>query len=559
MTRNLIFHMHTKDVSMYLVTAEEMQTMDRRTIQEMAIPGRVLMENAARGAVDIFLNIFPESLKSRIGVMAGRGNNGGDGFVMARCLAQMGAKVTVFLLSGEEKLQEDASANFSLLIPCGVKVVVLPDSVTFGEAKSLMRHQDVWIDAILGTGLKSEVRGYFKEAIDFLNETGKPIFAVDLPSGLNADTGQPLGTCIRATASATFAFAKAGHVLFPGVDLSGRVHIVDIGIPKAISDHPVPGQHLITHDLAQSLVKRRASDDHKGRAGHLVIAAGSPGKTGAAAMCATAAMRAGAGLVTLAVPRGIQPILMEKTTEVMTVDLPETEDGVLSEHSAEPLFDLLKDGKRCLALGPGIGTAPDTGALVHRLMAESTVPLVIDADGLNLLAQSVGVLASAQSPVVLTPHPGEMARLTGLSVPSIQADRLGCARAFAVKWNVHLVLKGAATVVAGPDGTLAINSTGNPGMASGGMGDVLTGIISGLIVQGYDPFSACRLGVFIHGAAADLSARAIGQVGYLAGDVSDRIPGVLDGLLKSKTTAPTRPMSAFITPVPGQGEPFTPQ
>lgn len=537
---------------MYVVTASEMQTMDRRTIEEAGLCGRVLMENAARGAVEIFLKTFAGALGQRIGVMAGRGNNGGDGFVMARYLAQWGAEVTVFLLARAQKLQGDALANWNLLPPYGVQAVCLPDAEAFRDASGKRLRQQLWIDAILGTGLKSEVRGYFKEAIDFLNGSGAPIFAVDLPSGLDADTGQPLGSCIRATATATFGFAKNGHVLFPGADLCGAVSVVDIGIPKSVSLDPAPRQRLITEKEACDLTVTRPLDAHKGRSGHLLVVAGSPGKTGAAAMCAVAAMRAGAGLVTLAVPRSLLPVVMGQAIEIMTAALPETPRGELSDEGTQAVLDALNQGKRCLALGPGIGTAPQTKRLVHRLIAESPVPLVLDADALNLLAEDIGILANARSPVVLTPHPGEMSRLTGLSTSGIQADRIGCARRFSEKWRVHLVLKGAATVTAGPDGTVAVNASGNPGMASGGMGDVLTGVIAGLIVQGYEPAVACKIGVFLHGAAADAAARQIGPVGYLAGNVAGFIPLACKRLLALKGQS-ANPRHLWITPLPRPG------
>ena len=539
---------------MYIVTAREMQTMDRRTIEEIGIPGQVLMENAARGAVDIFLNTFPGALDKKIGVMAGRGNNGGDGFVMARYLAQWGAKVTVFLLTEAQKLQGDALSNWNLLFPCGVETVCVPDSQAFKAATRRLIHQNIWIDAILGTGLKSEVKGYFKDAIVFLNQSGKPIFAVDLPSGLDADTGQPLGSCIHARATATFAFAKTGHVLYPGADLSGAVSVVDIGIPATVSHDPSPGQRLITAQEVCRLIMERPSDTHKGRTGHLLVVAGSPGKAGAAAMCASAAMRAGAGLVTLGVPQGLLPVLMEKSTEVMTMAFPETPEGALSDAGADAILSFLKEGKRCLALGPGIGTAPQTKRLVHRLIAESPVPLVLDADALNLLAEDTGILTQAPSPVILTPHPGELSRLTGLPTTAIQADRIGTARRFAKKWRVHLILKGAATVTAIPDGTVAVNASGNPGMASGGMGDVLTGLIAGLIVQGYGPAAACKIGVFLHGAAADAASREIGPVGYLAGNVAQFVPSVFKLLLELKNSHLDHRPHSFITLLPRLGE-----
>ena len=515
---------------MYLVTASEMQAMDRRTIESFGLPGRILMENAGRGAAAFLITLFPDIAKRRVGVVAGRGNNGGDGYVIARCLSQRDVDVTVFLLSERARVTGDAAANLELLSPLGVPVVEIPNLEAFDTVRASMRDRDLWIDAILGTGLRSEVRGYFREMIDFINSLGRPVFAVDIPSGLNADTGQPCGTCIRAHATATFGFAKTGHFQFPGTALTGKLHVVDIGIPPHVVEEIAPRQFLLTSLDVQNDLNPRPPDSHKGHTGHLLVVAGAPGKTGAAAMAAMAAMRAGAGLVTLAAPSGINPILASGVLEVMTALLPENEGGRLGMSAFEPIRGLLA-GKRCLAVGPGLGQAPDTRELLRRLVAESRLPLVIDADGLNNLAGSTAILKERAAPVVLTPHPGEMARLAETTVAEVQADRMSCAREFARTFNVHLVLKGAHTVVAHPDGFIFINSTGNSGMASGGMGDVLTGLIAGLITQGYPVAAACHLGVYLHGAAADRQTKRIGPWGYLASDVIAGIPSEIRRLL----------------------------
>ncbi|MCP4689837.1 MAG: NAD(P)H-hydrate dehydratase [Desulfobacterales bacterium] len=509
---------------MQLTTAGEMQEMDRLTIESFGIPGRVLMENAGRGAVDFLLKTFKDLEGRRVGVMAGRGNNGGDGFVIARYLIGKGVKPTVYLLSEASRVRGDAEANLRLLAPVGVPVVEMPDEDAFLKRRSELRHQDLWIDAVLGTGLKSDVRGYFKTIIAFINDSGKPVFAVDIPSGLDSDSGQPRGVCIRADATATFALAKTGHVVHPGVDYTGRLHVVEIGIPDHIVSRVDPRQFLLTDEMITRELPRRAPDAHKGAAGHLLVAAGAPGKTGAAAMTAMSAMRAGAGLVTLGAPMSLNPVLEPQVLEAMTWPLPEGEGGILDESALPDILDLLP-GKRCLALGPGVGTAAGTRRLVHRLIAECPVPLVVDADGLNCLAGRVEMLKDLKAPAVLTPHPGEMARLMDATTGEVQKDRVTCARDFAREFHVHLVLKGARTVIAHPDGTVYINPTGNPGMASGGMGDVLTGLIGGFIVQGLPPDAAARVGVYLHGAAADALAERTGPYGFLASDVMNAVPG----------------------------------
>lgn len=514
---------------MYLVTASEMREMDRRTIESFGLPGRVLMENAGRGATQFLLEQFEGLENKKIGIVAGRGNNGGDGFVIARYLAQKGFHVTVFLLSQSSKVKGDAAANLELLSPLGIPVIEMADQNSFEAHKTAMRHHDIWVDAILGTGLQSDIKGFFNKIIDFINHSKKPVFAVDIPSGLNSDTGQPCGTCIRAHATATFAFAKTGHILFPGAGYTGTLEIIDIGIPPYIAEEVQPLQYLLTPDLIRSILRDRAPDAHKGDTGHLFVIAGSPGKTGAASMTAISAMRAGAGLVTLGIPASLNSILESQVVEAMTYPLPETVDNTLGEASFDTIMDLLSD-KKCLALGPGLGTTVETKTLVHRIIKESNKPIVIDADGLNCLVGHTEILRDLSVPIILTPHPGEMARLIDTTAGDIQKNRIYFARKFSEKFQVHLVLKGAGTVIAHPDGKVFINPTGNSGMASGGMGDVLTGIIAGFIAQGYTPETASHLGVYLHGAVADALAESIGPYGFLATEVMNAIPKEMNKL-----------------------------
>ena len=520
---------------MILVTASEMQKMDRRTIEVFGIPGRVLMENAGRGATRFFLDTFSDLTAKTVAVMAGRGNNGGDGFVMARYLAQKGVRVVVYLLARSSQVRGDAAANLALLAPLKIPVVEVPDPEDFARHRTAMAHAHLWVDAMLGTGLNTDVRGYYKTVIDFLNDTHRPVFAVDIPSGLHADTGKPCGTAVRAVATATFAFAKVGHLLLPGATHTGQLKVIDIGIPPHIAAAVTPAHALITRDRVGNTLRPRPQEAHKGTTGHVLVVAGAPGKTGAAAMTAMAALRAGTGLVTLGIPASLEPILETRVLEAMTEALPE-EDGRLTEASTHRVLALLA-AKQCLALGPGIGTGAATKTMVKRLVSACSVPLVIDADGLNCLAGQTEALKTAPAPVVLTPHPGEMARLVGKSTDEVQNDRIGCARAFALAHGVCLVLKGARTVVAHPDGSVRINPTGNAGMATGGMGDVLTGLIAGLIAQGLTPAEAADTGVFLHGAAADTLARVAGPRGYLASEVMDGIPGEIAALLTPKKRA----------------------
>ena len=521
---------------MYLVTASEMQEMDSQTIESYGIPGRILMENAGRGASDFCCDRFPQISSMRVGIIAGRGNNGGDGFVIARCLSQKNVNVTVYLLADPSRLTGDAAANFDLLAPIGVAVNIVPDLKSFDNLKDSISDKELLIDALLGTGLKSDVRGFFREVIDFINSLDKPVLSVDIPSGLDADTGQPCGASVRARATATFAFAKIGHFQYPGAELCGDLKIIDIGIPTHIVEMVGPKQFLIRSEDIRSYVKPRAQNTHKGRTGHLLILAGSPGKTGAAAMTASAAMRAGAGLVTLGVPRGLEPLVAVRSLEVMTMALPDADGEVLGDLSLDAIIRLL-DRKSCLALGPGMGQSNQTRLLILQLLQQCQLPLVIDADGLNNLVGATDVLRQYAGPVIITPHPGEMARLIEKDTSAVQEDRIGCAREFAQAFGVHVVLKGAATVIAHPDGFVFINPSGNPGMASGGMGDVLTGLIAGFIAQGYPAEVSCHLGVYLHGAAADTLLTQKGPWGFLASDLIERIPAEISIISANPNTS----------------------
>jgi hydroxyethylthiazole kinase-like uncharacterized protein yjeF len=527
---------------MILVTAGEMQEMDRQTIETHGIPGLELMEKAGRGATRVLLDQFGDHLKAGVGIICGKGNNGGDGFVIARCLAEKGIDVSVYLLAKTAALKGDAATNRERLVPLDIGVVEIPDEDTFSKIKPSLSDHGLLVDAILGTGLTSDVRGLFKTVINFINtlnarnSSGIAVFAVDIPSGLNADTGQPCGTCIRAQGTATFGLAKIGHFTYPGAEYTGSLEIIDIGIPGAVVQAVGPKQYLLTSTQIRNYLQPRCADTHKGQTGHLLVIAGSRGKTGAAAMTAMSAMRAGAGLVTLGIAESLNPILETQVLEVMTAPLPQSQNGALGTSAFENIKKM-EAGKTCLAIGPGIGQAGETQSLVKKIISQSRIPVVIDADGLNNIAGQTQVLKSLKTPVVLTPHPGEMARLMDVTAADVQQNRLQCARDFATNFKVHLVLKGAATVIAHPDGRAYINPTGNPGMASGGMGDVLTGVLAGFITQGFTPEAAAHAAVYLHGAAADTLAKTIGPIGYLAGEVMNAIPGEIKKILETNPAA----------------------
>jgi NAD(P)H-hydrate epimerase len=387
----------------------------------------------------------------------------------------------------------------------------------------LIEPSDLLVDAIFGTGLNAPVEGIPASAITLMNASARPIVSVDLPSGLDADTGKVWGTAVSATLTVTLARPKRGLYLGEGPNHAGTIRVGDIGIaPDLIAAAKIP---LILLDCGgiRTILPTRTRAAHKGTFGHVGIIAGSVGKTGAAAMAAMAALRTGAGLVTVALPRSLSDVLEAKLLEAMTFPVPETENRGLSKKALDPLLSFAAD-RTAIALGPGIGTEPETQTLVRDLLGYMTRPLVLDADGLNAVAGHLEILGRAHAPFILTPHPGEMARLMDCSTANVQQDRLGTASRLAQEQKVYVVLKGAGTIVAGPDGRLAVNPTGNPGMATAGTGDVLSGMIAGLLAQGLSPWEAACAGVYLHGLAGDLAASEHGEAGLIAGDVIRAIP-----------------------------------
>jgi NAD(P)H-hydrate epimerase len=502
-----------------------MKELDRATIEDLGIPGLVLMENAGRGVVQVIDRLYP-NIRSAA-VLAGKGNNGGDGFVIARYLHHQGVNVAVFLAGLKSALKGDAAHNARLADACGVPLREISEGYDPVGLKHDLAGADLIVDALLGTGLEKEVQGFYKELIALLNVIARPKLAVDISSGLSSDSGQPLGLCVQASATVTFGWPKRGQLLFPGSQFVGRLLVVDIGIPPTLRLEGADRVELLSGDDLLPWLPERRPNSHKGTYGHALILAGSTGKTGAAALAAWGALRVGAGLVTLGVPASLNPILEMKLTEAMTEPLPEGESGCLGRPALERIRTLLA-GKRACALGPGLSTSPGTQALIRSLLKEdSSLPLVIDADGLTALADHPECLTLLSGRSILTPHPGEMARLTGKTVQEIQADRIGTAREFAGRTGVVVVLKGARTVVADPGGSVFLNPVAHPVMASGGMGDVLTGMITGWLAQGVSLLPAACLGVFFHSGAGARVAAIKGGQGILASELADILPELI--------------------------------
>ena len=514
---------------MQVVTASEMSRLDRETIEEIGIPGIVLMENAARGAASFFLDVVPDLLKRQITVLAGSGNNAGDGFVLARIFRNKGAHVRVVCLRPPDHLKGDALTNFRILQKLDIPVYVWDEAQDFDVQVSLIVESGAVIDALLGTGLNTEVQGIYRRVIESVNALSVPVLAVDVPSGLDATTGKPLGAAVRATATATFGFLKVGQLIDPGSQHVGRLSVVDIGIPPNLPSLCDIQRWWLDEEFVSQWIGPRASSIHKGTAGHVAVLSGSRGKTGAATLISLGAARVGAGLVTLFIPSSLNPVLEAKLTEAMTYPIAETEEQTPDEAALPRILEFL-DGKQVLALGPGISLHPGTRKLVTALLGKAPCPMVLDADALTMVSDQLELLQEAPSPLILTPHPGEMARLVHGTVQEVQSDRIAMASEFAARHGVTLVLKGHRTIVAAHDGRLAINSSGNPAMAGGGMGDTLTGMIAGFVAQGAEPFQAACLGVYVHGAAADARFAKIASRGLLASDVLEEIPRAIGRL-----------------------------
>ncbi len=511
---------------MRAATAAQSRSIDRRAIEEVGIPSLVLMENAGRAVVAAIERRLGGTAGRKVVILCGKGNNGGDGLVVARHLHARGADVRVFLAGRLEQLSPDAALQARMVGGIGLPVA---EVTTAAAAREALAGSDLAVDALLGTGTRGEVTGLLAELIEALNASPVPVVAVDVPSGLNADTGQPCGCCVRAVESVTFGVLKRGLVVYPGAGYAGEVTLAPISIPPAAIAAEEIEVSLVEPADARALLPTRDPWAHKGSAGSVLVLGGSAGMTGAAALAALAAMRIGAGLVRLAVPRSLNDILEAKATEVVTLPVAETEGRSFT--AAGMREALARAGTpQCVALGPGLSQHPETVRAVYEVLPTIAAPLVIDADGLNALAEAPETFDRLAGPAVITPHPGEMSRLLRRGVGEIQADRIAAATEAARRFGVVAVLKGARTVIAEPGGAVFINATGNAAMASAGMGDVLTGAIAGLIAQGLTPLDGAILGVFLHGLAGDLAATAVGGPGIVAGDVQERLPAALAAL-----------------------------
>lgn len=494
----------------YLVSGMEMGQLDLQTIEEYGIPGRVLMETAGRAvARACSQHIGPPG---RVLVACGTGNNGGDGFVVARALVAEGHDVSVFVFGDKTRIRGDARAALGTLEKAAeAPVTTVEDARALWDFSSALDGARLVVDALLGTGLSSDVRGILGKAIDVINESSVPVISVDMPSGVDADTGAIMGRGIDADATVTFGFAKRGHYLYPGAEKRGELSVVDIGIPRALAEQlGVVGRLLRSEDGPTLLAPRRGSS-HKGHFGHVVVLAGSPQTPGAALLALSGALHAGAGLVSWATDERVLQQAVGKPPEVML----RVRRGESPEEWAEKVLDMAT----ALVIGPGWGTGPERAAELRAICERTHLPLCLDADAINLIAEDESLWGCLRGPAVITPHPKEMARLIQSNVLDVQRDRFATALQFAIGRSCVVVLKGAGTVIAEPDGVVTVVGAGNPGMATGGTGDVLAGVVGSLLAQGLDPSTSAWSGALLHAAAGDLAATHHGQGGMSATDL----------------------------------------
>ena len=532
---------------MILPNSEQMRQIDQCAINEFMIPGIVLMENAGAGTVHLMEQLFGPPANKLFPIFIGPGNNGGDGLVIARHLHQRNAVPLLIFLIEPERLKGDSATNLAIVKKLGLEALICSSSRSVSEIIPAIDHFSAMygipcalVDSIFGTGLDRNVEGHFAETIELINGLSSartiPVIAVDTPSGLSSDHGTVLGCCIKAWSTATYGHAKVGQVLPESQTLVGNLQVIDIGIPPQVLERvrvkvaAVDRQEL--SELSHSL--KRPESSHKGNYGHLFILGGSPGKTGAALLAARGAIRSGCGLVSICAPSELNTIYESSLAEAMTavVESPE----FISIDDQETILSHLAD-KSCVVIGPGIGQRNETAELVHFLYENLTVPMVMDADALNIIAGREKDLSSPSGVRVLTPHPGEMARLLGISVTEVQSDRraalTSCYEQFKTPDSeLIIILKGSATLTT--DGDMVwLNRTGNPAMAAGGMGDVLGGLIGSFICQGLDPVDAARYGVHIHGLCGDILHKSTGA-GFTASELADELPAAISNMMRDR-------------------------
>lgn len=513
---------------MKLVTAKEMKALDVQAQNDYAMLGILLMDNAAQAVAEAVHEALTALEGERVVIFCGGGNNGGDGLGAARWLQSYGVSVRAFVVGAAlDAVQGDAALELAMFTKAGGRVEALSTEDDWVLAELAASKADVLVDALLGTGFHGELEGDVLRACELLNKSEKYILAVDVPTGVNADNGAVSENAVRADHTVTMALVKTGLLLYPGREYCGDIELADISMPVKLVEEYKSDKYRLTDEIVRELLPLRKANAHKGDAGRVVICAGSPGYTGAAALASDAAVKAGAGLVSLYTPLSSRDVLAIKLTEVMVHGLLERMPGILGGGAASDVASSA-EAADVLAIGPGLGTSESTQEAVRTILQKITTPVVIDADALTALAGHTEILAAMQAQKVLTPHPGEMARLTGLEIAEIEADRINIAKKYAEQWQAIVVLKGAPTVIGCPNGTVYVNSTGNSSLATGGSGDVLTGIIAGLAAQEISLQEAAICGVYLHGLAAELTGI---DIGLAAGELAALLPQAREQVL----------------------------
>ena len=529
---------------MRLVKSAEMREIDNHAIEVLGIPGIVLMENAARGVCEV---IYGRVEGTSALVVCGKGNNGGDGLAVARNLYNMGYDVEVILTAPVEELKGDARKNAEILSALPVPIHIVDTTEKLFELYTFAKECDFIVDALFGTGLSKPLSGFYAELVDFINKLNKTVVSVDIPSGLSADTGEVIGPHVKADYTVTFAFPKVAHVMPPACYSVGELFVVDISIPEDVPNLIGPDRFLLTLDEVAFTYPIREIMSHKYTYGHVAIIGGSRGKTGAPAMSAQAALRSGAGLVSVIVPASLNDIFENKLTEVMSIPVKDDGKGFLGIDSLEELLAVIEKGKfSAVVIGPGLGSFPETYELVREFVKECKLPMVIDADGINALAGSTEILKLKEEPVILTPHIGEFSRISGLTKEEILKDLTKVASDFASHFGAILVLKSGRTVIATPSGKSYVNVIGNPGMATAGTGDVLAGVIGALSAMGVEPEDSAKFGVYIHSLAGDIAAQELTEEALVATDLIDYLPRAIQTVKKFEREG-KRERFAFIT------------
>lgn len=514
---------------MKLLTGEQMKEYDRIAIEDYAIPSQVLMEDAGHNIAEVMGEAIDELESAHVVVVSGKGNNGGDGLVAARHLIEMGISVATFLLGDPEKSSEETKRQIEILESSGHEITYLNEQEEFDKLHEAIGDADVVVDALLGIGVKGAVRSPMDSFIKWINESTALIVSVDMPSGVDADNGKEYGPCVQADLTITIEYPKLGLLLEPGGSSAGDVIVTQIVYPDELRDSFESGMTLVEEDAVLDWLPLRDPRGHKGSNGKVLLIAGSKGMSGAAILSAEAALRSGAGLVYMGFPESLSQVIESSVFEAVKIPLPEN-DGALALTSLDDIEAAIEEHQiDVVAIGPGLSLSSEIEDLLHQLLPKLNVPVVIDADGLNALANDEGMklLKKLKIPVVLTPHPGELSRFNGLEISEIEAARVEIAEQTARDLDVTLVLKGVPTVIATSAGEIFINSSGNSGLATGGSGDVLTGLIAGLIGQGMEVEKAAAAGVFIHGLIADRLQPELGERAMLPRDLLAKMPEVM--------------------------------